>query len=112
MRPHRLSIFDNATPVGPGHRLPMTLLQLRVRDLFLRLAAEAHCTGMSNTAASEWLHQRLARYNECGWQRDRVAETVPLRLAGHLNGLLFCVLKCRDRVPSARLIRLVLSRAS
>jgi hypothetical protein len=112
MRPHRLSIFGNAVPVGPGHRLPMTLLHLRVRDLFLRLAAEVHCAGMTKSAASEWLRQRLARYSECAWQRDRVAEAVPPRLAGHVNGLLWCVLKCRDRVPSARLVRLVLSRAS
>jgi hypothetical protein len=31
----------------------MTLLRLRVRDLFLQLAAEAYCSGMSHTAAAE-----------------------------------------------------------
>jgi hypothetical protein len=88
----------------------MTLLHLRVRDLFLRLAAEAYCAGMSNSAAAEWVHRKISRYRACAWQRDRVAETVPPRLTGHVNGLLWCVLKCRHRVPSARLIRLALSR--
>ncbi|MET4198750.1 hypothetical protein ABIA95_002750 [Bradyrhizobium sp. LA8.1] len=97
-------------PAGPGHRLPMTLLHLRVRDLFLRAAAEIHCAGISNHAAAEWLHKRLARYRECGWQRDRIAETVPPRLAGRVEGLLFCVLKCSDRLVSSRLVRAVLAR--
>jgi hypothetical protein len=104
MRPHRLSIFDNATPVGPGHRLPMTVLHLTVRDLFLRAAAEIHCTGMSNREAAAWLHTKLARYRECAWRRDRAEAECPPRLAGHVNGLLWAALKCSDRV-SERTIR-------
>lgn len=109
MKPHRPSMFADAVPVGPGHRLPMTLLRLTARDHFLRAAAEIHCIGMSDRAAAEWLHQRLARYSECAWRRDRNEETCPPRHAGRIDGLLWCVLKCSDRVVSERTIRRVLS---
>jgi hypothetical protein len=107
----RPSIFSDALPAGPGHRLPITLLRLTVRDHFLRLAADIHCAEMSDTAAAEWLHKRLARYREGAWRRDRVEELCPPRLAGRIDALMWCVLKCSDRLVSERLIRLVLSRA-
>jgi hypothetical protein len=110
MKPDRPSIF--AMPVGPGHRLPMTLLHLAVRDCFLRLAAEIHCGGMSGHQAAEWLHKKLARYRECAWQRDRIAAECPRRLYGRVEGLLWAALKCSDRLVSERLIRFVLSRSS
>ncbi|MET3970820.1 hypothetical protein [Bradyrhizobium sp. S3.9.1] len=110
MKPHRPSIFGDAVPVGPGHRLPMTLLYLRVRDCFLRAAMENHCGGMSHREAAEWLHKKLARYSECAWRRDYVKEACPPRLAGHINALMWCVLKCGGgRVVSERTIRRVLS---
>ena len=94
-----------------GKRLPLTLLHLTVRDLFLRAAAEIHCGGMSDRQAAAFLHMKLARYRECGaWQRDRAEAECPPRLAGRVNALMWCVLKCHDRVVSERLIRLVLSR--
>jgi hypothetical protein len=111
MKALRHPLFADA-PVGPGHRLPMTLLRLRVRDLFLQLAAEAHCTGMTNSAAAAWLHRKIARYRECAWIRHRAEDECPPKLAGRVEALLWCVLKCRDRVPSERLIRLVLARPS
>jgi hypothetical protein len=101
-----------AAPVGPGHRLPITLLHLSVRDLFLRAAAEIYCAGMSNRAAATRLHTVLARYRECAWRRDRAEELCPPRLAGRVEALMWCVLKCSDRLVSERLIRAVLARPS
>jgi hypothetical protein len=112
MKSVRPSTFAGALPVGPGHRLPMTLLHLTVRDHFLRAAAEIHCAGMSDRAAAEWLHKKLARYRECGWQRDRIAAECPRRLYRRVEGLLWAALKCSDRLVSERLLRLVLSRSS
>ena len=102
--------LTHATPLaGPGKRLPHTLLHLCVRDLFLRATAEIYCTGWSDRAAAEWLHKRLARYRECAWRRDRAAETCPPRLAGRVNALMWCALKCSDRLVSERHIRRILS---
>jgi hypothetical protein len=113
MRPVRASIFADAVPLdGRGRRRPLTLLHLSVRDHFLRAAAVIYCTGMSDRAAAAWLHTKLARYRECAWRRDRVEELCPPRLAGRINALMWCVLKCSDRVVSERLIRLVLARSS
>jgi hypothetical protein len=113
LKPHRPSAFADAAPLdGRGRRTPLTLLHLSVRDLFLRAAADIYCSGMSDRAAAAWLHTKLARYRECAWHRDRVEELCPPRLAGRIEGLMWCVLKCADRVVSERLIRLVLSAAS
>lgn len=112
MKPDRPSIFGDAVSVGPGHRLPMTLLYLRVRDCFLRAAADIHCHGMSDRQAAEWLHKRLARYSECGgWRRDRVEEQCPQRLYGRVEGLLWASLKCSDRLVGVELIRKVLAQS-
>jgi len=94
---------------GPGHRTPMTLLHLTVRDLFLRLAAEIHCARMSDRQAAEWLHKKLVRYRECAWQRDRVEEECPPKLYGRVEGLLWAALKCSDRLVGVGLIRKVLA---
>jgi hypothetical protein len=109
MKPDRPSIFGDAAPVGPGHRLPMTLLRLTVRNLFLRLAAETHCSDMSGHQAAAWLHKRLARYRECAWQRDRNAAECPRRLYGRVEGLLWAALKCSDKLVGVELIRKVLA---
>jgi hypothetical protein len=87
----------------------MTLLHLAVRNLFLRLAAEIHCAGMSDRQAAEWLHKKLARYRECAWQRDRFEQECPSKLYGRVEGLLWAALKCADNVPSSRTIRRKLS---
>ena len=112
MKPHRPSIFADAVPLdGRGHRLPLTLLHLSVRDCFLRAAADIHCAGMSDRAAAAWLHKKLCRYRECAWHRRRAEASCPPRLAGRIDGLLWCVLKCSDRVVSEELIRKVLARS-
>jgi hypothetical protein len=92
-----------------GKRTPLTLLHLIVRDLFLRAAADIYCAGMSDRAAAAWLHKKLARYRECAWRRDQNEARCPPRLAGRINGLMWCVLKCCDRVVSERTIRRALS---
>jgi hypothetical protein len=108
--PIRSSNHALVAPLGKrGHRTPLTLLHLTVRDHFLRAAAELHCTGMSDRAAAEWLHKKLARYRECAWQRDRFEEQCPQRLYGRVNGLLWAALKCSDRVVSERTIKRKLS---
>lgn len=109
MKPHRPSLFSDALPVGPGRRLPITLLNLTVRDHFLRAAAEIHCAQMSDRAAAAWLHKKLARYRECAWQRDRIAAECPRRLYGRVEGLLWAALKCSDRLVGVELIRKVLA---
>jgi hypothetical protein len=112
VRPHRASVFADATPLdGRGRRTPMTLLHLSVRDHFLRAAADIYCTGMSDRAAAAWLHTKLARYRECAWRRECVEEQCPPRLAGRIDALMWCVLKCSDRLVSERLIRYVLARS-
>jgi hypothetical protein len=97
---------------GRGRRTPLTVLRLSVRDHFLQAAADIYCTGMSDRAAAAWLHKRLARYRECAWRRDRALGECPPRLAGRINAVMWCVLKCSDRLVSERLIRAVLSRSS
>jgi hypothetical protein len=110
MKPHRPTAFGDAAPVDyRGKRLPMTTLHLTVRDLFLRLAADIHCGGMSGHQAAEWLHRKLARYRECAWQRDRIAAECPRRLYGRVEGLLWAALKCSDRLVGVELIRKVLA---
>jgi len=112
MKPVRTIELTHAVPIdGRGHRLPLTLLHLSVRDHFLRAAADIYCTGMSDRAAAEWLHKKLARYRECAWRRDRVEQLCPPRLAGRVEAMAWCVLKCSDRLVSTRLIRLVLARS-
>jgi hypothetical protein len=95
-------------PIGPGHRLPMTLLLLTVRDCFLRLAAEIHCAGWSDRQAAEWLHKRLSRYRAGAWRREYAEEQCPQRLYGRVEGLLWAALKCSDRL-SERTIRRALA---
>jgi hypothetical protein len=43
---------------GPGHRLPLTLLHLTVRNHFLRAAADIHCTRLSDRQAAAWLRKQ------------------------------------------------------
>jgi hypothetical protein len=113
MKPVRTSAFVDAVPNdGRGRRLPLTSLRLRVRNLFLYVAAEIHCNGMSGRQAAEWLHKKLGRYRECAWRGDRDEERCPPRLVGRVEALMWCVLKCSDRVPGERLIRLVLARGN
>ncbi|WP_036053937.1 hypothetical protein [Bradyrhizobium sp. URHD0069] len=111
MRPHRATAFAHAVPVdGRGRRTPLTLLHLSVRDHFLRAAADIYCTGMSDRAAAAVLRTKLARYREGAWRREASEPSMPPRLAGRLDGLLWCVLKVRDRLVSERLIRAVLAQ--
>jgi hypothetical protein len=113
MKPVRTADLTNAVPVddGRGRRTPLTLLHLSVRDCFLRLAADIHCAGMSDRAAAAWLHRKLGTYAASAWRRDYVLAECPPRLAGRVEALAWCALKCSDRVPSERLIRSVLARS-
>ena len=90
---------------GRGHRSPQTMLLLDERDHYLREAALLHCGGMSDRAAASFLRTRLVRYREGRWQRDRSEDQCPPRLAGLVEALMWCVLKCRDHAPSEMTIR-------
>lgn len=107
MRPIRHPLV----PAGPGHRSPQTMLALDERDALLREAADRFCVGMSDRAAAAYLSVRLTRYAECAWRRERGEALCPPRHVGTITGLLWMILKARDRVPSERLIRYVLARA-
>jgi hypothetical protein len=54
----------------------------------------------------------LLRYQTGRWQRERTEALCPPQHAGRLDALLWAILKVRDAVPSERLIRMELSRAS
>jgi hypothetical protein len=96
---------------GPGKRSPADMLSRDERDHYLREAARLYCVGMSGREAGAWLQTRLARYRAGAWQRDRVEALCPPRLAGRIDALLWCVLKCSDRLVGVELIRKVLSRS-
>ena len=99
----------HALVFGRGRRTPATLLALDERDCYLRKAADLHCTGMSDRAAAAWLGVRLLRYRQGAWRRHRTEALCPPRLAGRIDALMWCALKCSDRVVSARSIRRVLA---
>ncbi len=106
MRPIRHPLVS-----GPGHRTPATLLAIDERDRYLREAA-AFCAGMTDAAAAAYLRERLCRYRSAGWRRDYAENLCPPRLAGRIDAVLWKVLKVKDSIPSERLIRLVLARAT
>jgi hypothetical protein len=111
MKPVRASALADAVPLdGRGHRTPATRLMQDERDHYLREAARLHCIGMSDRQAAATLQVRLARYREGAWRRDSSEALMPPRLAGRLDGLLWCVLKVRDRLVGERLIRAVLAQ--
>jgi len=112
MRPIRHASLAETAPLdGRGRRSPQTLLAIEERDALLREARARFCGNMSANAAAKYLHDRLGRYHQGRWRRDRIELTCPERHVGKLEAFLWATLKVRDSVlPSARLIRLVLSR--
>ncbi len=101
MRPLRHQVF------GRGHRSPATMLALNERDVFCREAAEpssAECRVVQTRGGSDAARQ-AARYREGAWRRDRAEALCPPRLAGRIDALMWCLLKCSDRVVSERTIR-------
>ena len=66
MKPVHTIELKHAAVDGRGHRLPLTLLHLTVRDLFLRAAAEIHCAGLSDRQAAGCTPSSLATGNAHG----------------------------------------------
>jgi hypothetical protein len=94
--------------LGRGKRTPATLLTLDEPDRFL-IEAARHFPGASDRDIARRLRIALLRYREGAWRRTRVEALCPPRHAGRLDGVLWCLLKVADRVPSERLIRAVLA---
>jgi hypothetical protein len=92
-----------------GKRTPRVLLELDERNAYLVEAAR-HFPGASDREVARRLRIALLRYREGAWRRDRSEALCPERHRGKLAAVLWCVLRVADRVPSERLIRLVLSR--
>ena len=111
MKPHRLSTFAGAFPVGRGHPTPAAMLSRDERDRYLIAAADRYCIGLSDNAAAEFLIAKLSLYRATAWQRDRDEALCPQRHRGTIREFFWMILKARDRLPGLRLVREVL-RAS
>jgi hypothetical protein len=112
MKPLHASAFADAAPIaGRGRRSPQTLLLIDERDRYLREAAR-HFEGLSDREAARRIRTALMRFREGAWRRLRTEALCPESLKGRLEGVLWCVLKVRDYVPSERLIRAALGRVS
>jgi hypothetical protein len=108
----RPSAFADAQPLDRrGKRSPATLLVIDERDRYLRFAARHFFTGVSDREAARMLRLRLSIYREGRWRRDRIELKCPLRLVGYLEATLWALLKTKDGLPSARLIRAVIARS-
>lgn len=102
MKPHRPSIFADAT--GPGRRTPATLLLLDERDRYLREAAQFFPDCRDREVARR-LRNALSVYRNGRWQRDGIEQTCPAQHRGKLVQVMWMILKVRDRVPSEMTIR-------
>ena len=98
MKPLRHGELANSVELR-GRRPPADVLSRAIRDHLLRLAAERHCTGMSDRQAAEMLRTKLTRYQTGAWRRDRFSEACPDRHRGTLNELLWQTLMIRDAIP-------------
>jgi hypothetical protein len=110
MRPLRHSAFANAVPIdGRGHRRPETLAAIDRRDVLIAEAATVFFSTASANEAAHRLHTALARYESGAWRRERSMDACPPRHTGRLAAYCWQILRARDRVPSARLIRSILA---
>ena len=110
MKPLRPSIFDDAMPAGPGRRTPQTLLLIDERARYLVEAARFY-PGVSDREVARRLRRSLVLYQQGRWRRSR-SDLTCAHPVGHLDAVLWCLLNIRDAIPSERLIRLAISRAS
>jgi hypothetical protein len=67
---------------------------------------------MSGRQAARRLHEAIARYSGCAWQRERVETVCPLRHRGRINEFAWQILRCRDYPPGIETIRKTLERAT
>lgn len=111
MMQDRPPTFASAFPVGAGHPTPAEMLSRNERDRYLIAAADRYCVGMSDNSTADYLVVRLARYRATAWLREGPETRCPARHRGSITEFFWMILKARDRVPGARLVREVL-RAS
>ena len=97
-------------PIGPGHRTPRTLLTIDERDALLIEIAHRFFGGLSDREAARRIHHAISLYRDGRWRRTAIDLQSP-HPADRIETLLWSILRVRDRLPSARLIRLVIARA-
>ena len=95
-----------------GHRLPATLAAIDRRDAMIVAAVAVFFPGLSANDAAHRLHQAIDRYALGAWRRERIADACPSRHDGKIAAHCWQILRTIDRTPSARSIRLILSRAA
>ena len=110
MKPLRTSDVTNAVPLDSAYGCT-TLDAINRRDALLAEAAKFY-PGLSHRETARQLRSALIRFREGRWRRDRSEATCPEHHAGKLPELLWRPLRVRDAAPSARTIRLVLSRTA
>jgi hypothetical protein len=109
VRPHRASVFADATPLdGRGRRSPQTMLLLDERDKLL-IEAARFFPGASDREIARRLHSALSTYRDGRWRRDRAEALCPVQHKGKLMQTLWMILKTRDHVPSEMTIRRALA---
>ena len=108
MKQHRPSAFVDAAPVGHG-RTPAVLLLIGERNDLIRSASKFF-PGCRDREIARQLHAALSRYRDGRWRRDSAEALCPPQHRDKLTEVLWMILKTRDRMPSERLIRLVLAQ--
>ena len=112
MKPVRTADLTNAVAVdGRGRRTPQTMLLIDKRDALLIEIARRFYPGLSHRETAHRLRQRWLIYRSGPWRRTWTELRCP-HDPERLDALLWCLLRIRDAVPSERLIRYVLSRAT
>jgi hypothetical protein len=92
-------------PERRGHRTPATLAAIDERNRLMGEAVARFMPGESSRRAAHRLHDALVRYACGAWRRDRAAPSCPPRHAGHIEAILWEILRLHDHVPSFGTIR-------
>jgi len=76
------------------------------RDRHLRDAVRLHCADeVEDRPIARKVLAAFNRYRASGWRRDMLAETMPARLRGRIEGHIWHALKVRDRTISLSTVR-------
>jgi hypothetical protein len=92
---------------APGVRDARTRHAIGRRDELLRLAASRFCDGRPAAEQGRYLAERLTRYRESAWRRQRSAPTCPCR-ADTLEAMCWEILRAVDAPIGAERIRRIL----
>lgn len=76
------------------------------RDRHLREAARLHCAcEVTDRAIARAVFTAYRRYRAGPWDRDCLAETMPERLRGRIDGCIWHALKAKDRALKLTTVR-------